>query len=100
MGSFFFDQYSILHMASGVIAYFFGIKLINWIIAHGLFEYLENTNQGINFINTYLKNIWPGGKPKSDSFTNSMLGDNFFAVLGWCIAYYFDEMGKKNDWYI
>jgi hypothetical protein len=100
MGTYFFDQYSILHMASGIIAYFFGIKLEQWIIIHILFEYVENTSYGINFINLYLKNIWPGGKDKKDTFLNSMVGDNFFAIIGWCIAYYFDLMGKKYNWYI
>jgi len=87
-------------MASGVIAYFFGIKLINWIIMHGLFEYFENTEVGMSFINNNLENIWPGGKPKADSFMNSMIGDNIFAIIGWCIGYYFDEIGKKNNWYV
>jgi hypothetical protein len=100
MGTYFFDQYSILHMASGIIAYFFGIKLQNWIAIHVLFEYFENTDIGIKFINTNLKNIWPGGKEKADTFMNSMIGDNFFAILGWCIAYYFDWIGKENQWYI
>lgn len=100
MGTYFFDQYSILHMASGIIAYFFGIKLIHWIIIHVLFEYIENTQYGMNFINSYLKNIWPGGKDKKDTFINSMVGDNFFAIVGWCIAYYFDLMGNKYNWYV
>lgn len=95
MGVYFFDQYSILHFASGIIAYFFRIKLKNWIIMHVLFEYFENTQYGINFINTELKNIWPGGKNKPDTFLNSMIGDNFFAILGWCIAYYLDTKFKK-----
>ncbi len=95
MGIYFFDQYSILHMAVGIIAYFFGIQFTNWIILHLLFEYLENTNTGIYIINTYFHDIWPGGKPKSDTFINSMLGDNFFAILGWLIAYYLDIYYKQ-----
>jgi hypothetical protein len=100
MGTYFFDQYSILHMASGIIAYFFGIKLIHWIIIHVLFEYIENTQYGMNFINFSLKNIWPGGKDKKDTFINSMVGDNFFAIIGWYIAYYFDFAGNKYNWYV
>jgi hypothetical protein len=97
MGNLFFDQYSILHMASGIVAYFWGIKLNYWIIIHVLFEYLENTEIGMKFINNTLKNIWPGGKEKADTFMNSMIGDNFFAILGWCIAYYFDEIYKNKN---
>jgi hypothetical protein len=82
-------------MASGIIAYFFGIKLIYWITLHITFEYVENSKNGIYFINQYLKNIWPGGKEKPDTFLNSMIGDNFFAILGWLIAYYFDMKYKK-----
>ena len=95
MGSTFFDQYSILHLASGIVAYFFGIKLTYWICLHLLFEYTENTETGMHFINTYLKSVWPGGKDKADTFTNSMLGDNFFAILGWLIAYKLDAFYKQ-----
>lgn len=52
------------------------------------------------FINYYLHDIWPGGKDKADSFINSMLGDNFFGILGWLMAYYLDYIGVKNKWYI
>jgi hypothetical protein len=100
MGTHFFDQYSILHMASGIIAYFFGIKLYYWIMIHFLFEYFENTDYGIYIINNNFKNIWPGGKEKKDTFINSMIGDNFFAIFGWLIAYYFDYIGKKNKWHV
>lgn len=98
MGKYFFDQYSILHMATGIIAYFLGVKLLHWIIIHSLFEFIENTTYGMNIINTTMKDIWPGGKDRADSFINSM-GDNFFAIIGWCIAYYFDYIGKKNKWF-
>jgi len=64
MGTYFFDQYSILHMASGIIAYFFGFELLHWIIIHVVFECVENTDTGIRIIDTYMKNIWPGGKKK------------------------------------
>lgn len=100
MGVYFFDQYSILHMASGIIAYFFGISLKTWIVLHILFECVENTETGMLIINKYMHNVWPGGKDKADSFVNSMIGDNFFAILGWVIAYYFDYIGTKNKWYI
>ena len=97
MGEHFFDQYSILHMASGVIAYFFNIKLFHWFLIHLLFELFENSKIGIEIINKYLIWIWPGGKDKEDSFVNSMLGDNFFGLLGWVVSYYLDMFYKKTN---
>ena len=97
MGSYLFDQYSLLHFSVGVIAYFFNIKLYTWIILHILFEITENSNQGIHFINKYLL-FWPGGKLKSDSFLN-IIGDNITAFLGWICAYYLDKIGNKLGWY-
>ncbi len=96
MGEFFFDQFSILHMASGVVAYFIGIKLPIWIIIHILFEIIENQPEFIKFNNTYLEWFWPGGKEKPDSFMNSMIGDNFFAILGWVVSYYLDKYYKTK----
>jgi hypothetical protein len=99
MGEYFFDQYSILHMASGVIAYFFGIKLYIWIIIHILFEIIENQPIFIKFNNEYLKWFWPGGKEKPDSFVNSMIGDNFFAISGWLVSYGLDKYYKEPNWF-
>ena len=38
---------------------------------------------GIKFINNYT--FWPGGKPGPDTLKN-MVGDTFFATLGWYSA--------------
>lgn len=94
MGINFVDQYSLLHFASGIIAYFFNIRLPMWIFLHVLFEYSENTDTGMFVINKYFKDIWPGGKNYSDSLINS-LGDTSFAVLGWMLACYADEIGSR-----
>jgi len=91
------DQYSYLHFASGIIFYFFGVKLRAFIILHILFEILENTMIGRNFITNYLT-FWPGGKPKSDTFINSVF-DIIFSIIGWVSAYYLDKLGKKYGWY-
>jgi len=100
MGVRFFDQYSILHMSSGIVAYFVGIKLQIWILIHILFEIIENQKLFIKFNNEYLKWFWPGGKEEPDTFINSMIGDNFFAILGWLVAYYLDKYAKKHKWHI
>ena len=69
MGNKLIDQYSYLHFSVGVIFYFWGFTLRNWIIIQILFEILENTNIGIQLINK--TNIWPGGgKIKSDYTIN------------------------------
>ena len=97
MGKQLFDQYTLLHFASGIVVYFWGINFTNWIILHTLFEMFENTNLGMNIINKYI-GIWPGGKPHIDSNVN-ILGDSFGALLGWMLAYYVDQLGERKGWY-
>lgn len=94
MGKLWFDQYSLLHLASGVIAYFYHIPLRYWIIIHLIFEILENTSTGIWFINTWLT-FWPGGKPYPDSLVNS-ISDNAFSTLGWLAAQYLDNLYSRK----
>ena len=98
MGNQLLDQYSILHFATGVVAYFWDIGFITWTLFHGAFELVENTPQGMKFINTNLT-WWPGGKPKADAWIN-ILGDNLSAMSGWWCAAKLDEMGKKRGWYL
>lgn len=87
MSQVFTDQFSLLHFASGVVAYYWGIPLGLWFIGHALFELLEDTETGVRLINKLFGKIWPGGGKKvPDSFLNSELGDNFYAVLGWLFA--------------
>jgi hypothetical protein len=86
MGKTFVDTYSLLHFATGIVAYYFGIPLIWWIILHAVFEILENSPEGVYFIDNYLI-FWPGGKKYPDSVINS-LGDEVFAVLGWLLPYF------------
>jgi hypothetical protein len=80
MGVHFTDKYSLLHFATGIIAYYWNISFVLWFIIHLLYEYIQNTEQGINIINEI--KIWPGGKDKQDTFLNS-IGDQFYALLGW-----------------
>ena len=84
MGLYFTDKYSLLHFAVGIIVYYWNITFVTWFIIHIFFEYIENTNYGMKIINKF--SYWPGGKDHADSWINS-LGDQFYALLGWTIAY-------------
>lgn len=97
MGLKILDQYTYLHFASGIIAYFFGLPVVWWFIAHTIFEITENTHAGINIINNYFK-FWPGGKPHPDSFIN-MLGDTIGTLIGWLSAYGVDKIGNYYNLY-
>ena len=95
MGKYFTDQYSLLHFAVGIIAYFWGMSFKNLIIIHTLFEILENTVMGMKVINDYIT-YWPGGKSQSDEIINRV-GDTVFAGLGWIVAKSIDiEMNRFN----
>jgi len=83
MGVELLDKYSLLHFATGVIAYHWSVPIIHWFIAHGSFELLENTEEGMNIINKIT--LWPGGKQRADSWTN-MVGDHICALAGWFAA--------------
>ena len=97
MGNQLFDQYSLLHFASGVGAYFVGVPPVNWLFVHITFEIVENSHAGMRFINENLT-FWPGGKPRADSGLN-MVGDNISAMVGWWAASKLDALGKERDWY-
>jgi hypothetical protein len=84
MGVRIFDKFTYLHFASGVVAQYFGLSFIEWLLMHTIFEIVENTKHGVYFIDTYLT-FWPGGKLASDSFINSV-GDTLGALLGWLSA--------------
>lgn len=84
MGKYLIDQYTLLHFAVGIIAYYWNISVWLILILHILFEYSENTQTGMSFINNYIT-MWPGGKPSADTFINS-LGDTIATVLGWYFA--------------
>jgi hypothetical protein len=88
MSQVFTDEFSLLHFATGIIAQFMGLSLAQWFVIHATFEFLEDTRTGVRVINKLFGNIWPGGGKKvPDSFLNSELGDNFYAVIGWVFAF-------------
>jgi len=90
MGYQYFDKYTYLHFAVGIVVYFWNISLIHFVILHTIFEFLENTQIGMNIINQYIV-FWPGGKPHPDSIKNN-IGDTLSAVFGWLSAYYLDKL--------
>lgn len=103
MGLIFFDQFSLLHFATGIILYFFNIKIITAIFLHTSFEILENTHLGMSLINKYFinddyLNIWPGEKNYPDSLIN-IFSDSVFFIIGWFIAYKLDNVGYERGWF-
>ena len=97
MGSNAIDQYSLLHFAVGIVAYFWGFSWQLLLILHILFELVENTSQGMYFIRTYIS-FWPGGKSKADSTIN-MISDNVFSLIGWFFARYADSFALERHLY-
>jgi hypothetical protein len=98
MGYRLFDQFTYLHFAVGIVIYFWNISLLNWVVLHTIFEFLENTKIGMNSINNYIV-FWPGGKPKPDSIINN-IGDTLGAIVGWLSAYYLVKIANKYNWYM
>ena len=98
MGNIIFDQYSLLHFSVGILLYFWGINGLNAFLLHTAFELLENTQLGMNFINSTFKGIWPGGKNFSDTNSNK-IGDTISFMVGWFLANKLDEMGVKYKWF-
>lgn len=97
MGKNFIDQYTLLHFAVGIMAYFWNISLEMTIYLHALYELIENTKLGMHVITNYIT-IWPGGKERADSIKNS-IGDIIFCAVGWLLAKYMDDIGKLYKWY-
>jgi hypothetical protein len=88
-----FDQYSLLHFAVGVVAYFWSVSFLIVIVIHILFEFIENTPVGMNLINTYFTKWWPGGKTHPDNLLNKTT-DTIFTGVGWLTAKYLDDYYK------
>lgn len=86
MGVLFTDKYSLLHFASGIVAYYWNVSFVAWFIVHLIFELAENTETGMHYIRKV--KLWPGGKTHPDSWLNRA-GDQFYSVLGWLVAYYY-----------
>jgi hypothetical protein len=98
MGHRFADQYSLLHASVGVISYFWSVPFLLGLIIHTIFEVVENTNQGMRFIQRYLSLFWPGGKDEPDAIINR-IGDTVFFSGGWLLAAWLNGIGKERGWY-
>lgn len=83
MGFELLDQYSILHFSVGILWKYYGGNLASLTIVHALFEFFENSPQGIDFINNYFP-FWPGGKSGADTELNQA-SDVVFSIIGWLI---------------
>jgi membrane glycosyltransferase len=92
MGQGWYDQYSLLHFATGIFAYFWGFSWIFTLVAHIVFEIVENTQLGMEFINNKIP-WWPGGKPKADSIPNQ-ISDTIMTMLGWYASRYADSLSE------
>jgi hypothetical protein len=97
MGKAILDQYTLLHFATGIIAYFWGISAWLTLAAHLLFELLENTEKGMTVINRYMT-WWPGGKPYADSVPNS-ISDTAATMFGWAAARLADRASRERHLY-
>lgn len=97
MGVYFTDQFSLLHFAGGIVAFFWKIPLWIWFWLHLAYEWATNTSPGIYFINHYTP--WPWGHLQRDSLRN-ITGDQVYGVIGWIFAYsiveYFYEGNLKD----
>lgn len=84
MGQTFVDQYSTLHLLSGVLARAAGLDFYSWFMAHLAFEVTENTDTGIKFINENFT-WWPGGGKEEPDANINVIGDQISALVGWWI---------------
>lgn len=102
MGVYLADQYTLLHMAVGILAYFWSIPFLAGLLVHVIFELVENTAGGVNIINRYIIEPgwlkWPGGKYAPDTVANQ-IGDNLAFAGGWSLAWWLDGVGRGFGWY-
>lgn len=79
----FFNRYSLLYFAVGLFVFFFRVKWIVWLILIIIFELLRNLIFNKTITNT-------------DVIMS--VGNIIFFTIGWCLGYYFNELGTKYQW--
>ena len=97
MGQYAIDQYSLLHFAVGILAYFWAVPFWLIVFLHIVFEWAENTPIGMRFINEWFT-LWPGGKPRADSFLN-MTTDTIATAVGWLLSWWADRASVSQHMY-
>jgi hypothetical protein len=97
MGLYAIDQFSLLHFAAGIIAYFWGFSALHTLVFHILFEWAENTKLGMKCINEQFP-LWPGGKPYADSLLNQFT-DTVFTMSGWYLSQLADALSTEKHLY-
>ena len=97
MGLYAIDQFSLLHFAAGIIAYFWGFSALHTLLFHLVFEWAENTKAGMKFINESFP-LWPGGKPYADSLLNQFT-DTVMTMIGWYVSQFADSLSTERHLY-
>lgn len=97
MGLYAIDQFSLLHFAAGIVAYFWGFSALHTLAFHVLFEWSENTMIGMKYINEYFP-LWPGGKPYADSLLNQ-ISDTLMTMIGWYVSRVADAYSTEKHLY-
>ena len=92
------DRNTYLHFAAGIIAYYWGFTLIDWLILHILLDLFQRTKLGKKVTKIFAR-IWPEPSDLSSETYLNVLGDSAFAVLGWVSAYLLDKFLQKIGMY-
>lgn len=102
MGYLIADQFTLLHFAVGIIAYFWYFRFWTAFGFHFAFELFENTSVGMALVNKYFPKgglfRWPGDKVAPDSWLN-FIGDNGAFAVGYIISKLLDEASNRQGWY-
>ena len=94
MGTAWLDEYTLLHFAVGIVAYYWGVSLVTLTLLHIVFEAIENTEKGMTFIRSFP--LWPGGKSHADTW-NNQISDVMASAFGWILtSSLFHLLGKPS----
>ena len=85
------DQYSLFHVAIGIVMYFWSLPFLSFILFNLALEYAETTSIGSNLKHTYLQGWWPGGKSVPTTFL-ARLSDVMSMAIGIALSYAIDQL--------